>query len=85
MLYNNVVGGDYLISYRFNRFLPGYRFILYLDHCSFIGVESASLQVTSLLYVHRFIMMSPLFKAILKFQNSFTWTNHRKSKDKKVT
>ena len=38
-----------------------YRFILYY---SFTGANSVSLRVTSLLYVHGFIMMSPLFKDI---------------------
>ena len=42
------------------------RFILYFDYCSFTGVDSVSLQVTGLLHAHGFIMMSPLFKAILK-------------------
>ena len=41
------------------------RFIFYFDYCSFTGVDSVSLQVTCLLYVHGFIMMNPLFKAIL--------------------
>ena len=31
----------------------------------FTGEDSVSLQVTSLLYVHGFIMISPLFKANL--------------------
>ena len=50
-------------SGRFNSFPSSYRFIIYLDCCSFKGVDSVSLQVTSKLYVHGFIMMSPLFNA----------------------
>ena len=42
------------------------------DDCSLTGADNVSLQVTSLLYVHGFIMMSSLFKAILKFCT----TNH---------
>ena len=42
-------------------------FISCFDYCSFTGVDSVSLQVIGLLYVHGFIMMSLLFKAILKF------------------
>ena len=44
-------------------FLSSYRFILYFDYCSFTGVDSVSLQVTSLLYAHGFIMMSPPCKS----------------------
>ena len=36
-------------------------------YISFIGVDGVSLHVTSLLYVHGFVMMSPLLKAILTF------------------
>ena len=39
---------DSLFSYRFNSFLFSYRFILYFDYCSLTGVDSVSLQVTSL-------------------------------------
>ena len=49
---------------RFNSFLSSYGFILYFDYCSITRVDSVSLQATSLLYVHGFIMMSLLFKAI---------------------
>ena len=56
-----------LFSCKFNSFLSCYRFILYFDYCSFTGVDSVSLQGASLLYVHGFIMMSPLFKAVLRF------------------
>ena len=64
--YNNVgmmtlLVSDYLISCRCNSSLSNYRFILYLDYCSFTGVDSVSLKATSLLYVHWFIIMSPLF------------------------
>ena len=38
---------------------------------SFTGVDSISLLVKSFLYVHGFIMMSSLFKGILKLQFSF--------------
>ena len=55
---------DYLISCKFNTFLSNYRFILYFDNCSFTGVDSVILQVTSLLYIHGFIMMSSLFNAV---------------------
>ena len=48
-------------SCRFNSFLSSNRFILYFDYCSFAGADSVSLQVISLLYVHGFIMMNPLF------------------------
>ena len=56
-----------LFSCRFDRFLSSYRFILNFDYCSFTGVDIVSLQITSLYDVHRFIMMSPRFKAILNF------------------
>ena len=55
---------DYLIFLQVNSFLSSYNFILYFDYCSFTGVDSVSLQVTSLLYVHGFIMMNPLFKTV---------------------
>ena len=42
-----------------NSFLSCYMFILYFDYCSFTRVDSVSPQLTSLLYVHGFIMMSP--------------------------
>ena len=45
---------------RFDSVLSNYRFILCFDYCSFTGVDSVSLQVKSLLYVHGFVMMSPL-------------------------
>ena len=48
---------DYLIFCRFNGFLSSCRFILYFDYCSFTGVDSVSLKVTSLSYVHGFIMI----------------------------
>ena len=50
----------------FNSFLSSYRFLLYFDYWPFTGVESVSLHVTSLLYVHGFIMMSSLSMAISK-------------------
>ena len=53
---------DYLISCKFNSFLSNYGFILHFDYCSFTGVDSVSVQVTSFLYVHGFVM-SPLFQA----------------------
>ena len=37
---------------------------VYFDYCSFTRVDGVFLQVTSLLYVHGFIMMSPLFTVI---------------------
>ena len=50
---------DYLISLIFlTVFSPVNRFILYFDYCSFAGVDNVSLQVTSLVHVHGFIMRS---------------------------
>ena len=54
--YNNVVG-KCLLDFLEVR----YRFILYFDYRSFTEAGNVSLQVTSLLYIHGLIMMSPLF------------------------
>ena len=55
--------------------VTGLSYILII-YCSFTGVVSVSLQVTSLLYVDGSIMMSPLFKAIIKFcTTNYLFTN----------
>ena len=58
--YNNAVGKCLLDFLAGIKVLYSYRFILYFEYCSFTGVDSVFLQVTSLLYVHGLIMMSSL-------------------------
>ena len=55
-----------VFSCRFNCLISSYRLILYIDYYSFKELIVFSLEVTILLWVHGFIMMSSLFKGILK-------------------
>ena len=63
-----LLASDYLIFMRVESFLSSYRFILYFDYYSFTGDDNVfPTQVTILLCLPGFTMMSPLSKLFQNF------------------
>ena len=64
IFYDNVVGKsllDFLAGLIVFFLVTGSSYIFII--CSFTGIDIVSLQIATLLCVHGFIMMTPLFKA----------------------